>query len=107
MLIFRRPHLLGAELEQSYFKREFLESIESHLRVIISIGLLKGLLVYRARCWFSTRTDSALFAVWSAGKALVCHAGPAAATLLGILTGIGGGMVRDVLPKRDSNRLAD
>ena len=39
----------------------------------------------------------ALFAVAGAGKALAFHAGPVVATLLGMLTGIGGGMVRDVL----------
>lgn len=39
----------------------------------------------------------ALFAVAGAGKALAFGAGPVAATLLGMLTGIGGGMVRDVL----------
>jgi uncharacterized membrane protein YeiH len=39
----------------------------------------------------------ALFAVSGAGKALAFHAGPIAATLLGMLTGIGGGMARDVL----------
>jgi len=39
----------------------------------------------------------ALFAVAGAGKALEFHAGPIAATLLGMLTGIGGGMVRDIL----------
>src|ERR1051325_6432285 len=39
----------------------------------------------------------ALFAVSGTGKALAFHAGPVAATLLGMLTGIGGGMVRDVL----------
>ncbi len=39
----------------------------------------------------------ALFAVSGAGKALAFHAGPVAATLLGMLTGIGGGMVRDIL----------
>ncbi len=39
----------------------------------------------------------ALFAVAGAGKALAFHAGPVAATLLGMLTGIGGGMVRDLL----------
>jgi len=39
----------------------------------------------------------ALFAVSGAGKALAFHAGPVAATLLGMLTGIGGGMARDVL----------
>jgi uncharacterized membrane protein YeiH len=39
----------------------------------------------------------ALFAVSGAGKALAFDAGPVAATLLGMLTGIGGGMVRDIL----------
>lgn len=39
----------------------------------------------------------ALFAVSGAGKALAFHAGPVAATLLGMLTGIGGGIVRDLL----------
>jgi uncharacterized membrane protein YeiH len=39
----------------------------------------------------------ALFAVAGANKALAFHAGPVAATLLGMLTGIGGGMTRDVL----------
>jgi len=39
----------------------------------------------------------ALFAVSGASKALAFQAGPVAATLLGMLTGIGGGMVRDVL----------
>ncbi|HEY6293350.1 MAG TPA: trimeric intracellular cation channel family protein [Terriglobia bacterium] len=38
----------------------------------------------------------ALFAVAGAGKALAFHAGPVAAMLLGMLTGIGGGMVRDI-----------
>ncbi|MBL8213484.1 MAG: trimeric intracellular cation channel family protein [Bryobacterales bacterium] len=39
----------------------------------------------------------ALFAVAGTGKALAFHAGPVAAALLGMLTGIGGGIVRDVL----------
>ena len=39
----------------------------------------------------------ALFAVAGAGKALAFHAGPVAATLLGMLTGIGGGVMRDIL----------
>ncbi len=39
----------------------------------------------------------ALFAVSGAGKALAYQAGPVAATVLGMLTGICGGMVRDVL----------
>lgn len=39
----------------------------------------------------------ALFAVEGANRALAFHLGPVAAVLLGMLTGIGGGMVRDVL----------
>ena len=39
----------------------------------------------------------ALFAVSGASKALAFHAGPVAAVVLGMLTGIGGGMLRDVL----------
>ena len=39
----------------------------------------------------------ALFAVSGAEKALNYHLGPVTAVLLGMLTGIGGGMVRDVL----------
>lgn len=39
----------------------------------------------------------ALFAVAGAGKALAFGVSPIAATLFGMLTGIGGGMVRDVL----------
>lgn len=39
----------------------------------------------------------ALFAVAGAGKALAFHLEPGAAMLLGMLTGIGGGMMRDVL----------
>lgn len=39
----------------------------------------------------------ALFAVTGAGKALAYHLGPIPAALLGMLTGIGGGVVRDVL----------
>jgi len=38
-----------------------------------------------------------LFAVAGAGKALAYEMGPVAAALLGMLTGIGGGVVRDVL----------
>lgn len=39
----------------------------------------------------------ALFAVAGTLKALAFHLGPVAAVLLGVLTGIGGGMVRDLL----------
>jgi uncharacterized membrane protein YeiH len=39
----------------------------------------------------------ALFAVVGTSKGLTFHLGPVAAPLLGMLTGIGGGLVRDVL----------
>lgn len=39
----------------------------------------------------------ALFAVAGTGKALAFHACPGAAVLLGMITGIGGGIVRDLL----------
>jgi uncharacterized membrane protein YeiH len=39
----------------------------------------------------------ALFAVTGATKALTYHLGPVSAALLGMLTGIGGGMARDIL----------
>lgn len=39
----------------------------------------------------------ALFAVSGAGKALAYHLGPIPAALLGMVTGIGGGVIRDVL----------
>lgn len=39
----------------------------------------------------------ALFAVTGTSKALEYHLNPVAATLLGMLTGIGGGMLRDIL----------
>lgn len=38
-----------------------------------------------------------LFAVSGAGKAIAFHLGPGAAVLMGVLTGIGGGIARDVL----------
>lgn len=38
-----------------------------------------------------------LFAVSGTSKALAFHAGPVGAILLGVLTGVGGGVVRDVL----------
>ena len=38
-----------------------------------------------------------LFAVTGAGKAIAFHLGPGAAVLMGVLTGIGGGIARDLL----------
>lgn len=46
--------------------------------------------------WFDAG-GLALFAVTGAEKALAFHLGPVAAMVLGMLTGIGGGMVRDIL----------
>ena len=72
----------------------------------IAVPILAGLATFR---WGSTihRMQSsvqifdagglALFAVSGALKALDFHLGPVTAVLLGMLTGIGGGMVRDVL----------
>ncbi len=72
----------------------------------IAVSILAGLITFY---WYRiiTRLRSpvlvfdaaglALFAVAGAGKALAFGAGPVAAMLLGMLTGVGGGMVRDVL----------
>lgn len=72
----------------------------------IAVPALAGLAAFR---WFYLldRIDGAvqifdaaglaLFAVAGAEKALNYHLGPVTAVLLGMLTGIGGGMVRDVL----------
>lgn len=72
----------------------------------VAVSILAGLVTfYRHRIIDRLRSPVllfdaaglALFAVSGASKALAFHAGPVAATLLGMLTGIGGGMVRDVL----------
>jgi uncharacterized membrane protein YeiH len=72
----------------------------------LAVSILAGLIVffgYRLINRLSSPVllfDAAglgLFCVAGADKALAFHAGPVAATLLGMTTGIGGGMVRDVL----------
>ena len=80
----------------------------------IAVSMLAGLITFQ---WYRiiNRLKSpvlvfdaaglALFAVSGAGKALAFHAGPVAATLLGMLTGIGGGMVRDLLTMEIPNVL--
>jgi uncharacterized membrane protein YeiH len=72
----------------------------------VAVSMLAGLITFY---WFRAinrlrspvqvfdAAGLALFAVSGASKALTFHAGPVAAVLLGMLTGIGGGMVRDVL----------
>lgn len=72
----------------------------------IAVSILAGLVTFywygninrlRSPVLVFDAAGLALFAVSGAGKALAFHAGPVAATLLGMLTGIGGGMVRDLL----------
>jgi uncharacterized membrane protein YeiH len=72
----------------------------------IAVSILAGLVTFywyrvinrlRSPVLVFDAAGLALFAVSGAGKALAFHAGPVAATLLGMLTGIGGGMVPDIL----------
>ena len=72
----------------------------------VAVSLLAGLLTFYCYPLISRWSGSvlifdaaglALFAVTGATKALGYHLGPVAAALLGMLTGIGGGMARDIL----------
>ena len=75
----------------------------------VAVSILAGLVTFR---WYGAinrlrspvlvfdAAGLALFAVSGASKALAYDAGPVAATLLGMLTGIGGGMVRDLLVRQ-------
>ncbi len=72
----------------------------------VAVSVLAGLIVFFAYPPINRLSspvllfDAAglgLFCVTGADKALAFHLGPLAATLLGMVTGIGGGMVRDVL----------
>jgi uncharacterized membrane protein YeiH len=72
----------------------------------VAVSMLAGLITFywyrminrlRSPVLVFDAAGLALFAVSGASKALAFHAGPFAATLLGTLTGIGGGMVRDIL----------
>jgi uncharacterized membrane protein YeiH len=72
----------------------------------VAVSIAAGLIVFFAYPLISRLSspvqlfDAAglgLFCVAGADKALAFHAGPVAATLLGMVTGIGGGMIRDVL----------
>ena len=72
----------------------------------LGVSILAGLVVYfwypliarlnNPVLWFDA-VGLAFFAVAGAEKALVFHLNPVMAALLGMLTGIGGGMLRDVL----------
>lgn len=66
------------------------------------IGFYRGHLVERMRnpVQLLDAIGLGLFAVTGAAKALNAGLGPVGATLLGMLTGIGGGMARDILAMR-------
>lgn len=72
----------------------------------VAVSLLAGLLTFYCYPFINRLSRSvlifdaaglALFAVTGATKALAYHLGPVAAALLGMLTGIGGGIIRDIL----------
>lgn len=72
----------------------------------VAVSLLAGLLTFYCYSFIDRLSGSvlifdaaglALFAVTGATKALTYHLGPVPAALLGMLTGIGGGMARDIL----------
>jgi uncharacterized membrane protein YeiH len=80
----------AAIIDWRYIAESMLAGLATFYRHRIINRLSSPVLVFDA-------AGLALFAVSGAGKALAFNAGPYAATLLGMLTGIGGGMVRDVL----------
>jgi uncharacterized membrane protein YeiH len=72
----------------------------------VAVSLAAGLLTFYCYQFIDRLSGSvlifdaaglALFAVTGATKALAYHLNPVAAALLGMLTGIGGGMMRDIL----------
>ena len=65
----------------TFYRHEAIEKLRNPVQIFDAAGL-------------------ALFAVLGAGKALAFGASPFAATLLGMITGIGGGIARDVLVAR-------
>jgi uncharacterized membrane protein YeiH len=75
----------------------------------VTVSVLAGLMTFywsrvinqfRSPVLLFDAAGLALFAVSGATKALASGAGPVGAILLGMLTGIGGGMVRDVLVRQ-------
>ncbi|WP_411833835.1 trimeric intracellular cation channel family protein [Pseudoxanthomonas mexicana] len=65
----------------TFFRHEAIERLRNPVQIFDAAGL-------------------ALFAVLGTGKALAYGLGPFSATLLGMLSGIGGGIVRDLLVAR-------
>jgi uncharacterized membrane protein YeiH len=75
----------------------------------IAISFLAGLIVFRWSALLDRLQSPvqvfdgaglALFAVSGANKALAFHLSPITAVMLGVLTGIGGGIVRDILVRQ-------
>lgn len=62
----------------TFFRYEMIERLRNPVQLTDAVGL-------------------GLFAVLGAGKALAHGVGPVGAVMLGVLTGVGGGVVRDVL----------
>lgn len=69
----------------------------SILAGLITFGWARLVHAFRSPVMVFDAAGLALFAVAGTGKALAYSAPPGAAILLGMLTGIGGGMVRDLL----------
>lgn len=65
----------------TFFRYQSIEKLRNPVQIFDALGL-------------------ALFAVTGASKALAFGLGPVSATLLGMLSGIGGGMMRDILVAR-------
>lgn len=65
----------------TFFRYQSIEKLRNPVQIFDALGL-------------------ALFAVTGATKALAFGLGPVSATLLGMLSGIGGGMMRDILVAR-------
>jgi uncharacterized membrane protein YeiH len=75
----------------------------------LAVAASGGLIAFMFSRWLTRFTSAidvldaaglSLFAVTGAGKALELGAGPAQAIILGAVTGVGGGTVRDVLIQR-------
>lgn len=90
-----RDVLLGANPPQSLVDWRYL-----------AVSLLAGLITFfrhrdvermRHPVQFFDAVGLGLFAVLGAGKALAAGLGPVGAVMLGVLTGVGGGIARDVL----------
>lgn len=69
----------------------------SILAGLITFGWARRVYAFRSPVMIFDAAGLALFAVAGTGKALAYNAPPGAAIMLGMLTGVGGGIVRDLL----------